>query len=422
MKIFKFVIGIAVVLMTGCASDMDNIGDNSTNQSNNNLRSIEDAKELAINASSIFSTDSRSYTRKVSTDSQVKIGYSNNNRNSQPLYYVVNYDNGEGFAIIPSASNNDNVLAIVENGSYNPESDTINNGFALYMDAVEEYLETVNNDSYKVGPFSSKASNVEVLKVAPRVKMMPNQNYPENKYIPASFASAGCGPVSLLMACSFIKQPESLYLTFYYSPYNQTLDWDAMSMHNAGLSEYDHATQEVERCPASSEAHEMISLFCREIFERTGSIATSGGPTSTYSSELYRVITEIIPNKYYQLHSTSLTCDDLDAALWDGIVLISGWNNDMSSGHLWVADGIHRYVYNNGTDAFGNPIYGEKSTIYYHFNWGWGGSCNGYFLPDVIDPNYASIYDGDNNTSTHHYSILKSGVAFYPDDDKYIQP
>lgn len=116
-----------------------------------------------------------------------------------------------------------------------------------------------------------------------------------------------------------------------------------------------------------------------------------------------------------------MNCDVLDTELWDGIVLVEGWDAIGKDGHYWIADGIHRYVYNSGSDAFGNPIYGQISTIYYHFNWGWGGGCNGYFSPNVFNPNDGDIYDGNNNVASHNYSVLRSGVAFYKFDDKYIQ-
>lgn len=38
------------------------------------------------------------------------------------------------------------------------------------------------------------------------------------------------------------------------------------------------------------------------------------------------------------------------------------------------------------TDIFGNKTYTiDKSTFYYHMNWGWAGSYNGYFIADAFE-------------------------------------
>lgn len=130
-----------------------------------------------------------------------------------------------------------------------------------------------------------------------------------------------------------------------------------------------------------------------------------------------------MPSNCYFPFENGIGKSDLDAILWDGIVIVEGWNSSNTDGHYWIVDGIHRYVYYNGTDVFGYPQYGQLSTVYYHFNWGWGGSCNGYFSLDVYDPNLGSIYDGSSNSSSHHYSIIKSGMGFLdPSENKYQKP
>lgn len=415
-KILLFLMGLLLVACN--QAELEPLGESQNQIENNNLisRSEKDAINLATSAaSSLFSSDNRGELRKVSSlDQVIKGGISG--RSSEALYYVVNFDDNLGFAIVPTDSTNQNVIAITDSGSLNPNDNISNPGLKLYLQATENYLASEISEDEKFSPFSASASVIEELQVAPRLKMILNQDYPENLY--ATNKYAGCGPVAMLLAMSFVKEPTQMTMTFTSTPHPTLyINWEELELHNAGLHEY--GTEYGGRnCPASSNSHSQISYLCKEIGYRTNSIYGTGG-TTTYPSELYSFIRDVMPNYSYTIYDTSMNCSILDAALWDGIVLIEGWDSTGRDGHYWLADGIHRYVYNNGTDIFGNPQYSEISTIYYHFNWGWGGACNGYFSPNVFNPNKGSIYDGDNNSSYHQYSVLRSGVAFYKYDNKY---
>jgi len=65
-----------------------------------------------------------------------------------------------------------------------------------------------------------------------------------------------------------------------------------------------------------------------------------------------------------------------------------GFTSNMSSGHFWVCDGY-------------------QDTTYYHMNWGWGGSSNGYYTLDNLQGFTTSQF---------------IGVNFYPDTINYTYP
>lgn len=85
-------------------------------------------------------------------------------------------------------------------------------------------------------------------------------------------------------------------------------------------------------------------------------------------------------------------------------VMMKGMNAGSSDGHAWVCDGfketdsyeigelmvLDRFSYERIPEY--NMIYNEKlnSTInlhrYYHMNWGWGGSQDGYFYESTVNP------------------------------------
>lgn len=83
--------------------------------------------------------------------------------------------------------------------------------------------------------------------------------------------------------------------------------------------------------------------------------------------------------------------------------------NDISEGgHAWIADG---YIYSRiGTEYYEEILIDNGLTLYYdyiltnstvqttnlvHYNWGWNGSCDGYFAPgDGVASGNGYIFNG----------------------------
>lgn len=86
-------------------------------------------------------------------------------------------------------------------------------------------------------------------------------------------------------------------------------------------------------------------------------------------------------------------------------------SSTIAGGHVWVADGVweigmivHFYAYL--APVIGNDdqelvcVTDDTLKKYIHFNWGWGGDCNGYFLVDIFNANNAYQYDNSSMTNT----------------------
>ncbi|WP_313265607.1 C10 family peptidase [Sphingobacterium sp.] len=81
-------------------------------------------------------------------------------------------------------------------------------------------------------------------------------------------------------------------------------------------------------------------------------------------------------------------------------VILTGYST--TSGHCWVADGLHKVITCPETLPNGSTI-GGGGYLWFHMNWGWGGQNNGWF-------GYASADSGNGNYSTNRdmvYSIHK---------------
>ena len=59
---------------------------------------------------------------------------------------------------------------------------------------------------------------------------------------------------------------------------------------------------------------------------------------------------------------------------------------DHRVGHAWIMDGAMTiYVITKRKDDPSDAGKILSQTNYIHFNWGWGGTCNGYFLDGVFN-------------------------------------
>ena len=88
-------------------------------------------------------------------------------------------------------------------------------------------------------------------------------------------------------------------------------------------------------------------------------------------------------------------------------------------GHEWVADGIHKVSVHS--TEWTRPMgqlgwtltidYGTQTTEYLHYNWGWDGNCNGFFVAGIFNPNSGSNYDNNKNwfyRNTSDYNFTTS--------------
>ena len=58
-------------------------------------------------------------------------------------------------------------------------------------------------------------------------------------------------------------------------------------------------------------------------------------------------------------------------------------NEKGKAGHAWIVDGISRRTRYLRLRIYEQMIVDQKLfDVFYHFNWGWAGKCNGFFFSD----------------------------------------
>lgn len=385
-------------------------------------RSINEAIEIANNAAQEFFGITRAGGGRIVDVNNVDIITSSLTRssgNNDTLLYIVNYEDNNGFAVISASRNADALLAVTEQGSYNPDSENV--GFNMFMDMAEIYsartilppTDDEENTLLPIKEYKETFDTIANITVLPKVEVQWGQGEFEGAYSPNMYS--GCSNTAMAQIFSYFCYPTQIEITFQEgNNYFLSLDWDAIKMHNRRHFNY--------YCSANSYAHNALGLLCRQLGVLNNSIyyddATSTNYENVHStfSSLGYTVSSI--NDY---ESSSLT-DILNS---DKIIFMRGrtYNGETNDyvGHAWVVDGAKKlsvtcssWTRNLGTYFWELLSQSTSTEEYYHINWGNDGICNGYFNAGVFAPGQAQIYD---NTSS---GFVNQSNSNYNSDVKYF--
>ena len=406
---------LAFVLICSCNNELEQ--ESIKAESNNSLtRSYEEALSIAESSIKMIDEDYVS-TRSNATNRQIDKSRSMviTNRQSRSLdnqndslIYVFNFEDEMGFAVVSANKKTEGLIAVTESGDYE-KSLSENKAFASYMAEAIDYI-SGEEALASFDPFET--CDTLYTHRGPYLRVKWGQNYPAGVFFPN--ATAGCANVAILQILSYYNYPNRINLT--YSNADSTsivLDWNDMKAH-ANASYYrDNCINEY------SNAHSDIAHLCRQIAE----ISSSGfyPETANYSYNLNNYephencetgttiinaaralstlgYTTTEPQRYFsQCTFGPLTNNKL--------VYMRGETTDENC-HAWVVDGYKKYTIRSVSHATEPGTISTRTIYYNHFNWGWNGIDNGYFLENVFTPSRGSDYDGENNNDNRNYSNL----------------
>lgn len=323
-----------------------------------------------------------------------------------PAAYVVNFADNEGFAVLGADGKVAPIVAVTESGSIDPVTLSVNSisppetqidegfddsgidwkTFDWYCPEDDDYytmgLDTVVTDLVLGGidcpaptPWPSIPSPEDV---APLLSIKWNQGEWNksgvyNKYCFKNKGGAneknvcaGCSSTALAMIMACNEYPASLRI-------NGTLiDW-------AKVKEEPDATE------LNAQYQEHVSLLLGGIYNNVTHIATSKGTLITPRQIKLLMKNHLGYTNLKKYNASSFTSDMLSATiamLKDGKpVFLSAMGGSVGDkvAHSWVIDGVKYRNYNQ----------------LLHFNFGWGGHCNGYYSLTCFNPAQADSYDTD---------------------------
>ncbi|MBO7548008.1 MAG: C10 family peptidase [Bacteroidales bacterium] len=295
---------------------------------------------------------------------------------SDTLFYIVNFGENEGFALINTDPAVAPLLVITEEGHYEGR-ETENTGFNLYMDNLVTQL----SSRFSGGPILPPIdyNYLDTLRYTdtqktPLLQSAWGQNGPFAELTPNHYP-AGCTPIAIGQIMAYYQHPDTVQLKYPgASPSYITPAWANMAAHNS------HDTEQCSICL-------MNARFIREVGRRLQTLyGTQSGTTMDGVDQGLPAL------GYTHSAASSYSPQNVLAAVdLNRPVLAFASFQGSNGGHTWVIDGYqfqdrsidyYRFVSFN-LDGSLNLVYGghdEETCYYFHFNLGQGGEYNGYYI------------------------------------------
>lgn len=285
-------------------------------------------------------------------------------------YYILNFENDGGFAIVSADRRNEGVYAISDEGSLHLSDTLQNGGLNWYLNTylrITPINPPVPNDPF---PDTTKHEIVQptieyVNYCTPRltgVLTRFSEWKPYNKYCFTSSgkqARTGDAPVAFGTIMGYYKWPQS----YSASAPEATFDWEAMR--------------------ASANDDGWARLF--EILGRPENFDVSYGENSTICFDPLSPLSDIRKNMGYTMTSGEFNLDVLiDEMKAFRPCILRGVDSNKNK-HCWIVDAGQRRI-TTTTPLMGDPT--TKTELFFHCVWGWGGNSNGYYKMNNLYQSY----------------------------------
>lgn len=393
MKKQTFINLLAIFLLFSCQNDeLNNITTTNPSKENNPYKvSIDEAKDIALDFMEMFQRTSAAPTRstgisvkdveviKVNKSVTRSTGIENG---MDTLLYAVNFSNSNGYALVGADKRTEPIFGIIDNGSFSDESITANPNFAFFLNLAlgKAVYDIQKNDIANTRSINDYDG---VYGTAYSLMSKWGQEEPYNKYCPGPYT--GCVATAVAQILSYFPSIGSVNWQDGSSSGSSILHWGQIQtdcFENKGILNAFTTPQS-----ANEVAHLMryLGVALKAKYKSDG--------TSIESKDAINWL-----NDYTSLKATGLKKYNADEVFMaantfsDKIVYMRGNRGKKSfvgititytGGHAWVADG-----------SFTATRKSDRQRVnLFHFNWGWNGGSNGYFLAAVFDSSNPAIGD-----------------------------
>lgn len=306
-----------------------------------------------------------------------------------PAFYVVGRDGG-GFVIVSGNDNVRPVLALSYTNRFRVEGMPCN--VSAWMERIKRYSRNTTESTFEVkaqwDAFAQTKSDVLPIEEVTQVSTIPftvewNQRDPANLFCPivtteTKRSVCGCVPLAMSEIITWFGYPEkgtgtvAGYITNAYE-YNAT----QIASHELGTVYQWTELQKLDTAEEFyAEAETDLGRNLGQLVYDVGTILQVDYSSSGTGGNLYR-LPQLCSFMGYSKNAVSRVREDgYPAWKWDQMLIeqlndhpiyysASDYVHDM--GHAYVVDGYGKYM---GSDWV------------FHFNFGWGGYCNGWYYSD----------------------------------------
>lgn len=293
-----------------------------------------------------------------------------------PAIYVFDRPESKGYLIVSADDAAIPVLGYADSGSFDSEEMPPQLKWWLSEYAAQISSFSANDISSKKITRSGKAA------VSPLVKTTWNQGTPYNNLCPSvgnSKCPTGCVATAMAQVMKYYNYPAvgmgrvtatiptggsgAGYINLAQKPFV----WDNMLDAYSG---YDYTNQQAEAVATLMQA---VGYACKMNYGVNGSGALSMNAAMSLSKNFkYNPYIQYLQRSYF------------NATEWDEIIY-----NELAAGRP--------VLYGGQSTSVGHEFVcdGYDGNGYYHFNWGWGGMSDGYFLLDALNPDSVGTGGGE---------------------------
>lgn len=280
------------------------------------------------------------------------------NSAGKPMHYVFGSTDSKGFIIVAADDEKQRIIGYSDRGAYD-------------VGNVPSALGSVLSTLPDVKPVSSsgrlKAARANAKRELATAEW--SQESPFNDGVPGRRLT-GCVATAMASIMKYHAFPQQGRGAAQGVTFGDTYQWNSMRADNyrKGYSQAEGAA---------------VAQLMRDV---AASILTDFGQSSSSAFEV-RVPSALINHFGYDAGVSYKKRSELDKESWESIIIGEIESNrpvlycgqDVASGHAFVCDGYQQ----------------SAAGTFFHINWGWGGSANGYFASDALNPTVSK---------THHYN------------------
>ena len=324
----------------------------------------------------------------------------------EPVAYVVNYDNNEGFAILAADTKLPPVIGIGDEGNFNTQEflDFVRNKRTRTNDselnpAQEVQYATINNSlllpPHIIGPGSTEGVDTTiVLKCLPLVRTKWGQHAPYNYYAPPAKDSifdtksaAGCVPVAGAQVIASLCYHHNWRPTTQLSD-EFIVDWEALNrMIFNDLIAFEPETygSNVSNVAKLIRAvgEDVRAIYGTKTGANTYDLADTYEKLGMSSTRYGNEESDIPVTRNDIFNMINYKCYPVNARANNSM------SNDPNNGHSFILDGWLRLEYTilsaDGSVGDISILNRQYNFDLVHVNFGWNGDYDGYYLQDAID-------------------------------------
>ena len=289
---------------------------------------------------------------------------------SLPAAYV--FDTRSGYMVVSADDVAAPLLGYADEGSF--DAANIPDNLRYWLESYASEIAWARDNG--VEPARSRASRADRAPIAPLVKTQWNQGSPYNNYCPiynGSRSVTGCVATAMAQVMKYYNYPAKGTGSHSYTTktlkISQSMDFSSTSFRWTSMAD------SYGSFSSTSQKNAVATLMhaCGVSVDMDYTPNESGAPSMNVASALanyfgyYKGVRYLMRDYYGMAEWEELVYNQL---VEFGPVQYSGSNT--SAGHSFVCDGY-------------------SADGYFHFNWGWGGMSDGYFLLTALDPTSQGI-------------------------------